>query len=86
MNDEKLNTMTKDEMLEKAKKLATPINFEVLIDQGVLEKKGAWYQVLDMNRLPEHAKAQISEFSSDGKVKFSKNIKSAQKLVNKLSK
>lgn len=42
--------------------------------------------ILDMKHLPDHAKDKIIGISSDGKVKFSKATKSAQKLVDKLSK
>lgn len=83
------NAIDKKTILAEAQKLATPIDFDALIGQGVLgNKKGAWYPVLDMNRLPEHAKAQITALSDgDGvKVKFSKKQKSAQKIVDKLSK
>ncbi|MCW8880411.1 MAG: hypothetical protein OQJ89_00395 [Kangiellaceae bacterium] len=87
MSDDKSTPiMTKQEALELAKQLATPIDFDQLIKDGIIEKKGAWYQVLDMERLPKHAKKQITEFTQDGKVKFSLATKSAQKLVDKLSK
>lgn len=81
----------KNEMLEQAKKLATPIDFDTLIAQGVLEKKGAWYKVLDWDKLPEHAKEKVKaiEGGPDGKntlVKFSKDTKTARKIVDKLSK
>lgn len=85
-NDQKDGVMSKEEMLEKAKSLATPVDFEALISDGILEKKGTWYKILDMERLPDHAKGKITEFASGGMVKFSKATKSAQKLVDKLSK
>ena len=85
-NDRKEGVMSKEEVLEKAKSLATPIDFEALVAEGILEKKGAGYKILDMERLPDHAKDKITAISSDGKVKFSKATKSAQKLVDKLSK
>ncbi|WP_027390906.1 hypothetical protein [Chrysiogenes arsenatis] len=85
-DDQKGSVMSREKILEKAKNLATPINFEDLIANGILEKKGAWYKILDMERLPEHAKDKITEFASDGMVKFLKATKSAQKLVDKLSK
>ncbi|MES9280122.1 hypothetical protein ABEP46_12410 [Cutibacterium acnes] len=84
-NDQTYQVMTKEEVLEKAKILATPIDFEKLIADGILKKKGAGYVILDTNRLPEHAKSKIIEVSG-GAVKFSKSTKSAQKLVDKLSK
>lgn len=50
--------------------LAKPIDFETLIADGVLEKNGAWYKILDMDRLPDHATAKIREARSDGCVKL----------------
>jgi len=85
-NDRKGDVMSKEEMLKKAKSLATPIDFEALVAEGILEKKGLGYIILDMKHLPDHAKDKIIGISSDGKVKFSKATKSAQKLVDKLSK
>jgi hypothetical protein len=84
--DQRSAVMSKDEVLEKARSLAIPIDFEDLIKKGVLEKKGAWYKILDMERLPIHAKDKITELASGGMAKFSKATKSAQRLVDKLSK
>lgn len=39
--------------------LTKTIDYDALIQQGVLEKRGAWYLVKDMNALPEHARAQM---------------------------
>lgn len=85
-NDRKNDVMSKEEILKKAKSIATPIDFERLVAEGILERKGLGYKILDMKRLPDHAKDKIIGISSDGKVKFSKATKSAQKLVDKLSK
>ncbi|WP_133149041.1 hypothetical protein [Vibrio lentus] len=78
--------MSKEDLLAKAKSIAIPIDFEVLVAEGILEKKGLGYKILDMKRLPDHAKDKIIGISSNGKVKFSKPTKSAQELVDKLSK
>ncbi|MBM4055429.1 MAG: hypothetical protein FJ264_12370 [Planctomycetes bacterium] len=78
--------ITKEALLEKAKSLAKPIDFDELIAQGILEKKGKKYKILLMGKLPQHAKDKIIELSNDGTVKFSKATKSAEKLVKKLSK
>mgnify|MGYP000114212403 CR=1 FL=1 len=85
MTDDVLE-ITRESILEKAKSLATPIDFEDLIEKGILKKKGAKYKILDMDKLPQHAKDKITEFGSDGIVKFSKATKSAEKLVKDLSK
>jgi hypothetical protein len=38
---------------------ATPIDFDTLIASGVLRKHGARYELLDLERLPEHARRKI---------------------------
>ena len=36
------------------------MNYEALIEAGILEKVGGWYRILKMDELPSHAKAKIS--------------------------
>ena len=45
-----------------------PIDFDALVESGVLEKRRGWYKVNDLNQLPPHAKTQIrkSKSSSEG--------------------
>ncbi len=60
---------------KETNKSATPIDFEELVAKGAISKEGAWYRVHELDKLPEHAKAQISEISQDQKgtkAKFSK--------------
>lgn len=45
----------------EVEKLAAPIDFDALERGGFLEKVGAWYAVPDLDRLPGHARAKISE-------------------------
>lgn len=61
-----------EELRRLAEDRATPIDFDALIQAGVIEKKGAWYQINDWNALPEHARAKISVTRSGDKllVKF----------------
>lgn len=77
--------MTAEEWEEKVRELATPIDFDALIRNGVLEKHGAWYKILNMNELPPHAKAQIKTLKSGGKegtlAKFQTSTKRAEKLL-----
>lgn len=83
------NDFEEKRLLEQAKKLATPIDFDTLIAQGVLEKKGAWYKVLDWDNLPDHAEAKAYAKRVEGTdifLKFRKATKAAQKNVDKLSK
>ena len=48
-------------VLEMARKLATPVDVDALVATGVLRKRGAWYEVLDEERLPDHVNAQVRE-------------------------
>lgn len=57
--------MTKDELAKLVKVHATPIDYETLTEEGVLEKKGDWYAVLDWDRLPDHAKRKAVELKGD---------------------
>jgi hypothetical protein len=50
---------TNRKLLEILKMAATPIDFDQLIADGVLRKHGARYELLDLARLPEHARRQI---------------------------
>jgi hypothetical protein len=43
-------------LLELIKLAATPIDFDQLIADGVLRKHGKRYELLDLARLPEHAR------------------------------
>jgi len=44
-----------DELIEQARLLATPIDFEAVISEGIIEKRGDWYAIRDPERLPAHA-------------------------------
>ena len=46
-------------LLELLKMAATPIDFDQLIADGVLRKHGGRYELLDLVRLPEHARRKI---------------------------
>ena len=50
---------TSRKLLEILKMAATPIAFDQLIADGVLRKHGARYELLDLARLPEHARRKI---------------------------
>ena len=81
--------MTPEEFRAGVLELGEPIDFDQLIRDGVLQKSGAWYKVLDYKRLPKHASKKIiaAELNSDGtvaKVKFSKVTKSFQKLADRV--
>jgi hypothetical protein len=56
-------------LLELIKLAATPINFDQLIAYGVLRKHGAGYELLDLARLPEHARRRIKIIATSSKTK-----------------
>ncbi len=82
------DNMTQEDIIQAVKELATPIDFSQLIADGILAKKGTWYEVIDWKRLPPHANRQVQQIdqASDGKmlVKFKDTSKSAQKLYKKM--
>lgn len=43
--------ITREQLREEVLELAKPIDFDQLIRDGILEKSGAWYKVLDFKRL-----------------------------------
>ena len=79
--------MGREELEQILRDFATPIDFDALISDGVLEKQGSWYKILSMERLPSWAKAKIRQLkSSDQKgilVKFQKSTKRAEKMFKK---
>lgn len=81
--------LTKKELIKLAKQLATPVNFELLERKGIIEKKGAWYKIKNINGLPDYASQQIREIKNDGKgnclVKFPQSWKKAQQLYRRLT-
>jgi hypothetical protein len=72
--------------------LATPIDFSKLEAEGAIKKKGAWYEVLDGNKIPEHARKKGKAIKAiknrkTGKthtlVKFFKNEAKAKRLLDR---
>ncbi|WP_420628642.1 hypothetical protein [Candidatus Leptofilum sp.] len=64
-----------EELLKLAKMSATPIDFEDLNTKEILERKGNWYVIKDMDKLPEHAKRKIKRIKSPNLVQFSNHKK-----------
>ena len=65
----------RERLAEENEKMAKPINYDELIEKGLISKVGAWYRVNDIRRLPEHVSAKITETFQDQKgikVKFRK--------------
>ncbi len=60
-----------DKNIDLAKQLGqTPIDFPQLIKDGVLRRQGAWYEVLDWERLPDHALQKVYARQAPNLVKF----------------
>ncbi len=80
---------TREEMVALLKEHATPIDYEKLEADGVLQKKGAWYQVKDIRTLPEYIGGQVTAVKNDSKgncfVKLPKSWKKAQQLYKKVT-
>lgn len=76
------------EIAKSAQAFAEPIDFEKLIKDGLLIKKGRSFYVPDFNALPEKVSKRIKEIAStkDGlRVTFHKESKSLAKLARQLS-
>jgi hypothetical protein len=76
-------TSTYKELRRVAESLTDPISFVHLIANGVLRERGAWYEVLDVTRLPEHARVKISALRAPNLVKFRKPSKKMQNRLRR---
>ena len=74
-------TSTYKELVRLAEALAAPINFDLLTAAEVLRKRGAWYEVLDISRLPEHARMKIKAVRSPNLVRFREPSKKMRKFL-----
>ncbi len=82
--------LTREKIIELARELATPIDFDELIAKDILIRRSAqWYEVIDFGALPSHASRQASAMKHDrnGKVffRFPSGWKQAQKFYRKLT-
>jgi hypothetical protein len=69
--------INKNDIQARARLLLQPLDLESLIRKGILEKEGAWYQIINFKEIPEHAWAQVCEMAQDprgngSKIKFKK--------------
>jgi hypothetical protein len=76
---------THPELIEAAEALASPIDFEQLMSDGVLRKVRGWYEILDAQRLPAQAWQRIKAVKSGNRVKFRKRSKRAAKFLKGLA-
>ena len=70
-----------EEFQRQIEMAATPIDFDQLVADGVLKKRGAWWEVLVWERLPQHAQFKIRSVMTGSRVQFYKpaSIKSGTK-------
>ena len=81
------NAQMRADVIQKLELLAQPVDFDQLVADGVLRRKGSGYLVLDMDRLPEAAsvKMRSAKQTKEGVVcRFAKTTKQAAKLLRKL--
>lgn len=80
----KPNMLDDKEFIAALKAQATPIDFEKLESEGLLQKKGAWYLVSNIHTLPEHVGLQIDGAKIDKKgntlIKLPKSWKKSQQM------
>ena len=75
------------EIAKSAKAFANPIDFEQLIMDGILVKKGRSYYVKNMKSLPENVSKRIKEVTQTKnglRVTFYKESKRLKKLASQL--
>jgi hypothetical protein len=80
---ELLNPSVYKELRQTAAVLATPIEFDALITDGILRKRGEWYEIVELARLPEHARVKIRAVRAPNLVKFRKPCKKLQKFLKR---
>ena len=85
MDPTKPGPITTDEELEKLLTDAvTPLDIDALVRAGVLETRGIWYVILNLNEMPLHAKSQIKAIrqskNKEVLVKFRPVSKRTEKL------
>lgn len=65
--------MGEEELARLAWLLAQPVDFDELIENGVLEKHGSWYVIRDRERVPEQLMRRANAFKTPNLVRFSKH-------------
>lgn len=66
--------LTREELEREVDTFTKPVDLDAFISKGLIAKRGAWYYVPNMHKLPNHVRQKISEVKTapDGKplVKF----------------
>ena len=78
------SVISREELEQRARDLVIPIDFDTLIQQGVLEKRRGWYKILKRDALPSHAEAKISEIRSENGEVFVKLRAPSKRLAKML--
>jgi hypothetical protein len=77
-----------NDLVEHARRLATPVDVPALLADGVLRARGRWYEVLNDARLPEWARCQISAMRAEAGavlVRFGGRNRAAERLYEELT-
>jgi hypothetical protein len=78
---------SQEEMIELARQAATPLDFEQLEQEGIIEKKGAWYKI--KKPLSGHVSRQVKAMKTDGErnsyIQLPQSWKKAQQLYKRMS-
>jgi predicted RNA-binding protein with PUA-like domain len=72
-----------EDLLQIVKELVEPIDFDSLIEAGVLEEKGDWYKVIKITGLSNQARSKIRRIKIGSKGTFLK-FRSPNKKLEKL--
>jgi hypothetical protein len=71
------------ELRQTAVMLATPVDLDALISDGILRRQGEWYEIMDLAHLPEYARVKIRAVRAPNLVKFRKPNKKLQKFLKR---
>jgi predicted transcriptional regulator len=84
MNNEEI----RKELAKTAKAFSEPIDFDKLIEDGLIIKKGKSYYVLNIHNLPENIRKRIKDITKTKnglRVTFYKETKKMKNLAEKFS-
>jgi hypothetical protein len=78
----------REAIVELARRLTTPVDLPALVADGVVRRRGRWYQILNDARLPEWARCQIVDMRMAGDavlVRFGRRNRAAERLYEELT-
>ena len=80
--------MDRDAIVELARRLTTPVDLPALVADGVVRRRGGWYQILNEARLPDWVRCQIVDMRLDAGavlVRFGRRNRAAERLYEELT-